>query len=246
MAALNAKLDTLATKSDLESMPTKTDLENLRTDLAQQVEVKVEASVKPVRAELADLSSRVKQLEKTPGTATGNSNSKDADYQRLLNNLDPALRRVTFKGFTSQDASSRLAKLTEVLHSFPEFTPLATLNVYKGPRNSRVLSDKTEVEFADADTARRFLTAAKARGGFTHNGNTLTPKPALTQVNQKRNTSLVKAEELVKGSAAAAGKEVKLDWSERKVKVNDTCAFSQGKNELGGTFEGDYAQLRLP
>ena len=85
-----------------------------------------------------------------------------------------------------------------------------------------------------------------SKKSWTIDGNDITIKPARTDLNGKRNFSIRKASELITEAAASDGKEVKIDWSKRKVTVNTNDAFVQSKTEVGGSFLPPYDGLHLP
>ena len=51
---------------------------------------------------------------------------------------------------------------------------------------------------------------------------------------------------MLKADAAANGKSISIEWKDRAVKVERDEVFKQEKTELGGTFSGAFAHLRLP
>ena len=70
-------------------------------------------------------------------------------------------------------------------------------------------------------------------------------KPAIDSVNQTRNASLRNAAKAIKQSPLANDVEPKIVWNERSVKLGNEVAFSQKPNELTGTFEEKFAELKL-
>ena len=71
-------------------------------------------------------------------------------------------------------------------------------------------------------------------------------KSALTKLAGMRNYSMSKAEELIKASEAAQGQPVHVDMKKREIKVGNDVAFSQNKQEKGGSFQGAFSGLELP
>ena len=223
MAALNAKLDTLATKTDLETLQGK---------LSEQVKDTVEAAVQPVRTQVQDLNARVGKLEKEGGHATTGNDPHD-----------PAHKRVSFLRFPDTcTADERLAETQRFVHKFPLHSPLAVSNKYTGPYNNRSCSKHGFAEFADRDARDNFLKAAKETS-FTVKGVVVGVKKAKTSFNGQRDYSLYKAADVLK--AAAPGKSVTLERDSRTVAVDKVCAFKQEKDETGGTFCGGYSHLSL-
>ena len=86
---------------------------------------------------------------------------------------------------------------------------------------------------------------------FKVNGAVIGIKPARSKLNGKRNVSIRKAEELIKAHDEGQDKDVKIEWKTavpgvRTVTVGDVIAFSQSKNDVGGTFSAPFDGLALP
>ena len=79
-------------------------------------------------------------------------------------------------------------------------------------------------------------------------GTEVQVKPDRTKVNGQRNYALRAAADLIKMTPAASGKQVSIDWIgiPRAVKVNNTIAFEQQRDELKGSFRGEFSHLHLP
>ena len=219
MAALNAKLDNLATKDDLTQ---------LRTDLEHTVQDQVKVAVEPVQAEVRALATRLTKVEQGKPATTRDP-------------TDPAPKRADFVGLTGS-VEERLAAMQEYCKKYPTHSPVAVGNYYKGSRDQRVLKNSGYAEFADSDAAREFLKQAK---GSTHlRGASVSVRPGKSKLNAQRDWALHKARELLE--AAAPQKKVELVRNSRSVTVDSVVAFKQEKNEAGGTFCGNYGHLALP
>ena len=78
-------------------------------------------------------------------------------------------------------------------------------------------------------------------------GCSLEVRHARTELNNKRNTVLRKAEEAVKASELSKEKAVETKWgNDRQVLVNKEVVFQQNKLGTSGYFLGDYSGLPLP
>ena len=87
---------------------------------------------------------------------------------------------------------------------------------FKGPRNARVLSKVSYVEFISEDARSAFLH--KVGGESAHVGGThVKIKNALTKVNAARNFALRQAEEKLKKDPRCLNSEVKAVWSKPRV-----------------------------
>ena len=93
---------------------------------------------------------------------------------------------------------------------------------------------------------RNRVTPSRAISSSFSEGTTVKIKKSRTKVQSKRNWSLREAEKAIKASPPANGMEVKLEWKERSITVNNIVAFQQDKAELTGTFAPPYADLALP
>ena len=118
-------------------------------------------------------------------------------------------------------------------------------NIYQGPYGQRTLTNVAFAEFNSPDAARRALTQLKDANKQLGD-TTLSIKPARTKYNSKRNYSLKKAEELIKASPHSKDKSVNISWDTRAVMVDKIDAFTQGKQDTGGTFLPPFELLALP
>ena len=138
----------------------------------------------------------------------------------------------------------------EFIQQFPGNRSSGVGHFYTGLYSDRKLSGASFAEFGSAEDAREALKAMTA-DIMKANGTIIAVKPARSKLNGKRNFSIRKAEELIKDHNRAKDQEVKIEWKTamagvRHVTVNGDIAFNQGKNDVGGTFSGPFADLALP
>ena len=122
------------------------------------------------------------------------------------------------------------------------------LREFSGPKNSRKITKKSFVEFYSQQSA---IKALEALGGKNKkfeitDSESCTLTTAITAINQKRNWSLRKASELIKESSLSSGKNVEINWKERRVTVDSKEVFLQSNQDLGGRFLNPYDRLKLP
>ena len=121
-----------------------------------------------------------------------------------------------------------------------------------GPYPNRKLSNIAWVEFVSADVAQEFYK--KVTGSdfpCEVQGTKILIKGARAETQRDRNTTLKKAAELIKKSPESKDKNVEIVWKvtenkSRQVKVNDTVAFIQLKDDRKVSFGVPYDGLMLP
>ena len=120
-----------------------------------------------------------------------------------------------------------------------------------GPYPNRKLSNIAWVEFVSAEVAQEFYK--KITGSdfpCEVQGTKITIKSARTEIQRDRNTALKKTAELINKSPESKDKNVEIVWKvtenkSRQVKVNDTVAFTQLKDDRKGAFEAPYDGMTL-
>ena len=243
--------DLKATMADLtQNAATIGDLNELRKDMAVATKLLVAEAVDPLKNEMCELRSRISKIEASPLQASSGQGAGNADYNKLLNSLDPALRRVAIIGMPDGwDAAKRIDMISKsIADQFSNFRPLDVGCFYSGPYSNRKLTKACYIEFGSQDIAQAFLKKLPTgQGNFKVQGaDALTAKQARSKVNAQRNWSPRKAEELVKAAPGSQGKNVQILFKDRVVKVDEEVAFKQDKHELGGAFCGGFAHLTLP
>ena len=130
----------MATKEDLEKMQeslvSKLDLQNMEASISKNTKVHIAEAVDPIKSEICDLRLRIQKIEDTGGSnpgvsnqsAHGGSSTITPEIQKMLNNLDPAHKRVAFIGFPetwyNQNAQNILKNIYSV---FPRYQSLQVL-----------------------------------------------------------------------------------------------------------------------
>ena len=232
-------------------MAMKTDLDEMGSKLALDTKMLVAEAADPSKSEVYDLKNRVVALEASgpPDTHTSQSSSHAVPHglHKLINNLDPAKKRVAFIGWPDAlSADARIKHIDSLLSQHaPKLRTIDVDNVYQGPYGQRTLSNVAFAEFASPDAARRALDQLKNANKQVGN-STISIKPARSKFNSQRNYSIKKAEELIKSSPHSKDKTVSISWDSRVVTVDGHDAFAQGKHDTGGSFLPPYDQLTLP
>ena len=236
-------------------MAMKTDLDDMKTQFIADTKLLVAEAVDPIKSEVYDLKNEMNQFKQRltdiettgPPVSSQPAPPPSNEFQKLVNSLDPAKKRIAFIGWP--DTISADARITHIQTLLAKHTPAIKSididNFYTGPLNQRTLSNAAFAEFSSPDAAKRALSllnnSDKQVGDIT-----LTIKPARTKLNGQRNHSLRKADELIKGSPHSTGKTTHISWDSRAVKVGEATAFTESKQETGGRFLPPYDQLALP
>jgi len=163
-----------------------------------------------------------------------------------MDKLDPAKKRIVFIGFPDDvQADVRIQKIEDVIKSHASSYRIADSGCfYSGPYNNRKITKVAYVEFGSQDTAKKVLDKL-SKTELNVNGTKITIKPARTMLNGQRNQSLQSAEELIKASPIAIGKEIQIDWKVRQVTVDGYPAFIQDKGQRAGSFSATYNALQI-
>ena len=140
---------------------------------------------------------------------------------------------------------TRISEIEKVLEE-QKISYLAINHFMTGPKNKRVATRHSYVQFASQQCAESALAKLGGDGKkFTMSDHEILLKPAIDSVNQTRNASLRNAAKAIKQSPLSNNFEPKIVWNERSVKLGNDVAFSQKPNELTGTFEEKFAELKL-
>ena len=242
IGALSQKMDNMAI-----NMTTKSDLMEMKSEISQEIKVTVAQAVDPLKSDLHDLSTRVLSLEEAPSLADApqkKPTNEANELQKMINDLDPALKQISFSGWPDSVAIEKRMDLMEkfVKEHAPGSRIVGSGIFYAGPYSDRKPTKAGYVELSSVDEAKRVLKSVKGCEFKTGNGN-ITVKAARTKLNSKRNSSLFKAVDAIKGLPENSDKNVHIDWKERCVKVVDDIAFVQKKGELNGSFLPPYTHL---
>ena len=137
----------------------------------------------------------------------------------IINQLDPAKKQVTLAGFLeTDDVNGRVKRIEEYMRvSFPQERYVTVDNFYSGPFGKRKLTKAAYIEFKSTDSAAAFLNTVKDNHGskLSIGGLDIKVKAARTKIGGKRNYSLRKADELIKGHELTMNKETKIVWKSR-------------------------------
>ena len=255
LGAISDKLDRMALKTDVDAiaekigqMALKSDVEQMTVDMEKDIKVQIAQAVDPIQNDLHDIKGRLAAVEQRPAAhgATSNPDSSNS-MNKLMDKLDPAKKRIVFIGFPDDvQADVRIQKIEEFIKSHASSYRIADSGCfYSGPYNNRKITKVAYVEFGSQDTAKKVLDKL-SKAELNVNGTKITIKPARTMLNGQRNQSLRSAEELIKASPIAIGKDIQIDWMIRQVTVDGHPAFIQDKGQRVGSFSVTYSALQIP
>ena len=239
----------------MNKMVVKEDLVKLKDEINVKTKDLIAEAVAPITSDIADLKTRMSNIETSgvSGSASSNSPSTNKtvkDLQQLLNNMDPARKRVALIGFTDTgDASTRVKSIETYMQThFAQFKYVVVENFDIGPWSNRIASKASYIEFVSVDRASKFCKHVKATSNskITISGCEIIVKYARTKFNEQRNTSIRNASDLIKKHIEGKDKSVVIKWDERQVEVNGTVAFEQLKTETGGSFKAPFGGIVLP
>ena len=212
------------------------------SDLAKDVAKALQLN-KDLREDFEKL--RSSSLSGSAAASAGPSSGLPSTVQQLLNNLDPAVRRVACLGF--DDSTSEEQRITLVKDFVKKEAPqhnLADVACFKkGPHNNRSLTSVAYAEFANADAAKNFAKKFADAKAKLSSSVVVSVRMARSKVNGQRNFALRQASDVLKKHCG--GKEVSVAWKNREVTVGGECAFKQDRAELSGSFVGVFSPLRL-
>ena len=162
-----------------------------------------------------------------------------------LNRLDPANRSLAVHGFVDKDLSARVSCLEDCMNNVIDCPAHVGIeHVHKGKKGSREVTHVSLIEFrSNADREKAFEVLSSEVVKDEKDGS-LMFKRARSSVQKQRNDFLVKACDLIK-KKAPAGKEVKIDWKNRKVLCQGEDAFIQDRELSGGSFANSFQGLSL-
>ena len=126
------------------------------------------------------------------------------------------------------------------LHNCPAHVSVET--IFKDRADARVPTKISLVEFASNDQREKALKLLTGQIVRDSTGTPLKIKRALTAFQRERNTSLIKAEDILKKTGID---DAQIDWKGRQITSKGMPAFVQGKSESGGRFLPPHAALKL-
>ena len=248
-ASVTSVENTMATKTDMKLAisqavdPLKCQLETVEGRMS-----KLELSQNGMKARMDGLGSSLKDLHSGGNLdGSGQNGMMSKEVQQMLNNLDPAFKRIAFIGFGSHiNAAARVQALEQYMSQFPTFRYQSVDHFYKGNFNKRELSSVSYVEFSSDTAAKSFIDSLSSKS-CTLVGTELKIKMSKSKINLKRDGSLKAAANLLKDSALGLGKAISINFKDRNITINGhQLAFIQEKGELKGTFTEAFSNLSLP
>ena len=233
------------TNSQVQIMrATKALIGQSETKIRNEMQEQISKAVDPLKDEMSDLRNKISQLE----TTSSSSNSgMTKETMSLLNSFDPALRRVAFIGFKlGTSETDRTIDLQRWASSVGNFGEYQTGHFYNGPRNNKILSVASYMEYHSEMMAQNFIIAAKDKQFCLTTGEKVKVKIAVTKINSSRNWALRKAEDLIKSDSVTGNRVLKTDWKNRTITVGGNIVFNQCPTDLKGSFVDEYVHLKFP
>ena len=139
-------------------MATKQDLREMQSEILRDTKIEIATAVDPLKEEVCELRDRVSKIEskaRSPAAA-GATDKQLMELQRLVQECDPALKRVAFTGWPDTvTPEARLQKITEFLNGHCAGLHVAdTDHFYSGPYNDRKITKASFAEFVSSDAAK--------------------------------------------------------------------------------------------
>jgi pyridoxine/pyridoxamine 5'-phosphate oxidase len=239
----------LAMKSDLEDVASKSDLEALRRTIAQDTKHQIALAVDPLKSEIHDVKTRLVICESRPAASASETSSElsktVAKLQQAFDKVDPAHRQAAFLNWPASATSAAL-RLEQMEAFVKSKLPLEPPPIYGNYFGKDKKPSSSYVEFPNTIVRDNFLKII-ANEEFSVDGRAVIIKKTRTKLGKERNDHMRKAEELIKASPHATGKDVTILWlqKERQVTVNGAVAFAQPPGDPRGTFNAPYLDLVL-
>ena len=171
-------------------MATKQDLHELKTEILLDSKIEIAQAVDPLKEEVFELKNRVTKLESSApsSSSSGTANRQLLELQKLVQECDPALKRVAFTGWSATvSPEERLRKITEFVSLHSKDLRIAdTGNFYSGPHHDRKITKASFAEFTSSDAAKSVINNLRDVT-FKVQDATITMKHARTKLNGKRN-----------------------------------------------------------
>ena len=178
---------------------------------------------------IAQLESGIRNLEARLA-ATGLSFKRDK--------FDPALQRIRFVGWPASTPSKNKRAAIEALlqQHCPDMKPI------------HVGDFGEKASFAHFGTPREMKAALeKLKGKHMASFADVKVSAALTSIDTSRNTSLYKAEEMIKADPKSISRNIEMKRTTgRGIYVDSVPAFLQNdRHDPKGTFEGEFQHLKF-
>ena len=182
-------------------------------------------------------------------SGVGSGSSAQVSFlQQQVNRLDPANKCLSFNSWTSKSTSGRKALIESYVEGIcPGTSILSIEHVWTGPPGKREIGPISFVEFSSRSVRESILKYVQQAAPLKEDDkNTIGIQRAKIAWQLKRNSSLKKAEEILKKDARAKGQTCKIDWQveeskTRTVSVGDVVAFSQDIGDQTGCFVEAFA-----
>ena len=191
----------------------KTELEQLRAEMVSQ-------------DQFQNFERRLENLEKA-----GLGSSQLTWMQQQIQKLDPANKSLCFKGFKESKEEVRCSKIEEFLDSLGLKNEIKNIDhQYKFDQGNRSILPVYIVEVSCRSVRESVLTKIDDKKFHDGNGGTVEVQRAKTSLQLKRNASLAKACDKLKGVDSCKGKSVEIAWKiegsrDRGVKLDGNLMF---------------------
>ena len=199
----------------------------------------VESVVKPIQDDILELKTRVQSLESQPSGSglTG----RHMQLMNVMDVSNYQIAIVAFQTNDLDQRLADLQKIVADLN--PAVKPVLFGHFFSGPRNAQTVSKASFVQFASEKAAKDFLSSAGGKGCRlqTSSGLQVILEPAKSKVNATRDWAIREAERKLK--ARVPRSTVSVDWKARSVNVDNSPAFKQESGDLTGKFLMSFSDL---
>ena len=169
--------------------------------------------------------------------------------QQQIQKLDPANKSLCFKGFKESKEEVRCSKIEEFLDSLGLKNEIKNIDhQYKFDQGNRSILPVSIVEVSCRSVRESVLKKIDDKKFNDGNGGIVEVQRAKTSLQLKRNASLAKACDKLKGNDSCKGKSVEIAWKiegsrDRGVKVDGNLMFKQSPADLVGSFLAPFEDL---
>ena len=240
---LSKEIKTNMDKFQMEMTSLKSKVDNLEKEMLTKDNV-----VNVVVPLLAPLEARLCALENTP---PGTASPELKMLRKQVSKLDPANKSLRFRGFVVETVQERVEAIEKILRDFDGKT-YSFEHLYKGPYESRVMTDMCVVEFASNQIREQILKHLSGKPFQDQKNGKLTIDRAKTAGQLVRNSYLRKVSDVLKKEPTCKDKPIEIVWQQddrkdksRTVTVNGQIAFRQNLDDVQGTFLAPFSNLTV-
>jgi len=167
--------------------------------------------------------------------------------RKQVSKLDPANKSLRFRGFATDTVQERVEAIEKVLRGF-DGKIVSFEHLYKGPAESRIMTDMCVVEFPSYQIRERVLKELAGKPFQDQKNGQLTIDRAKTAGQLARNNHLRKVSDALKKEPTCKDKPVVIVWQQddkkdksRTVTVGGEVAYRQNLDDVEGHFVSPFS-----